>query len=118
MSEVLPYLEAQKDNVKEEDEKKDVEVPNIEGLTIEEAKKKLKKINLDLEIENEKDIVNTDIITRQIAPPLYFYLLFLLLDLIIFRHLHLYLYGYILFHTPLSHFGFLTLHMRSQFYMS
>lgn len=64
MSEVLPYLEAQKDNVKEEDEKKDVEVPNIEGLTIEEAKKKLKKINLDLEIEN--DIVNTDIITRQI----------------------------------------------------
>ena len=66
LSEVLPYLEAQKDNVKEEDEKKDVEVPNIEGLTIEEAKKKLKKINLDLEIENEKDIVNTDIITRQI----------------------------------------------------
>ena len=66
MSEVLPYLEAQKDNVKEEAEKKDVEVPNIEGLTIEEAKKKLKKINLDLEIENEKDIVNTDIITRQI----------------------------------------------------
>ena len=56
MSEVLPYLEAQKDNVKEEDEKKDVEVPNIEGLTIEEAKKKLKKINLDLERENEKDI--------------------------------------------------------------
>ena len=34
--------------------------------TLEEAKKKLKKINLDLEIENEKDIVNTDIITRQI----------------------------------------------------
>ena len=66
LSEVLPYLEARKDNVKEEDEKKDVEVPNIEGLTIEEAKKKLKKINLDLEIENEKDIVNTDIITRQI----------------------------------------------------
>lgn len=64
LSEVLPYLEAQKDNVKEEDEKKDVEVPNIEGLTIEEAKKKLKEINLDLEIEN--DIVNTDIITRQI----------------------------------------------------
>lgn len=64
MSEVLPYLEAQKDNVMEEDEKKDVEVPNIEGLTIEEAKEKLKKINLDLEIEN--DIVNTDIITRQI----------------------------------------------------
>ena len=30
------------------------------------TKKKLKKINLDLEIENEKDIVNTDIITRQI----------------------------------------------------
>ncbi len=46
--------------------KKDVEVPNIEGLTIEEAKEKIKKINLDLEIENEKDIVNTDIITRQI----------------------------------------------------
>ena len=48
MSEVLPYLEAQKDNVMEEDEKKDVEVPNIEGLTIEEAKEKLKKINPDI----------------------------------------------------------------------
>ena len=65
MSEVLPYLEAQKDNVKEEDEKKDVEVPNIEGLTIEEAKKKLKKI-YDEVLVYEKDIVNTDIITRQI----------------------------------------------------
>lgn len=41
-------------------------MPNIEGLTIEEAKKRLKEINLDLEIEGENDIVNTNIIIKQI----------------------------------------------------
>ena len=45
LAEVLPYLEAQKDNIKEENIKKDIEVPNIEGLTIDEAKKRLKEVN-------------------------------------------------------------------------
>ena len=53
LSEILPYLELTKDNEKEEDIKKQVEVPNIEGLTIKEATKLLKSLNLDLQIENE-----------------------------------------------------------------
>ena len=53
LSEVLPYLEIKKDNQKEEDIKKEVEVPKIEGLTIDEASKMLKKMNLDIQIENK-----------------------------------------------------------------
>ena len=48
LAEVLAYLEAQKDNIKEENIKKDIEVPNIEGLTIDEAKKRLKEVNLNI----------------------------------------------------------------------
>lgn len=55
LSEVLPYLELQKDNIKEEDMKLQVEVPDIEGMTIEEAIKTLKKVNLEIQIENEPE---------------------------------------------------------------
>lgn len=53
LSEVLPYLELTKDNETEEDTKKQIEVPNIEGLSIQEATKLLKEKNLELQIENE-----------------------------------------------------------------
>ncbi len=46
-------MELQKDNVSEEDVKKQVEVPEIEGMTIQEATKVLKEYNLELQIENE-----------------------------------------------------------------
>lgn len=55
LAEVLPYLELTKDNEKEEDKKKQVEVPNVEGLTIQEASKVLKEVNLDFQIENEPE---------------------------------------------------------------
>lgn len=55
LSEVLPYLELQKDNEKEEDIKKQVEVPNLEGMTIFDAKKALKELNLELQIQNEPE---------------------------------------------------------------
>lgn len=55
LSEVLPYLELTKDNEKEEDKKKQVEVPNVEGMTIQEASKALKEVNLDFQIENEPE---------------------------------------------------------------
>ena len=52
LSEVLPYLELNKDDEKEEDIRKQVEVPNVEGLTIKEATKILKDLNLNIQIEN------------------------------------------------------------------
>lgn len=53
--EVLPYLELVKDNELEEEMKKEVEVPKIEGKTLKEAEKLLKENNLKLVISNEKE---------------------------------------------------------------
>ncbi len=53
--EVLPYLETVKDGEIEEEVKKDVEVPNIEGKTLKEAEKLLKENNLKLIISNEQE---------------------------------------------------------------
>lgn len=55
LSEVLPYLELAKDNVSDEEQKKQVEVPNIEGMTIKEATEVLKERNLEFKIENEPE---------------------------------------------------------------
>lgn len=65
LGEVLPYLEVKKDNEKEEDEKNKVAVPNLEGMTIGEAKKVLKELNLNFEYneentENEKERIITE----------------------------------------------------------
>ena len=66
LSEVLPYLELTKDN--EEDKKRQVEVPNVEGMTIQEASKALKEVNLDFQIENEPEGLDktTTIIKEQL----------------------------------------------------
>ncbi len=69
LSEVLPYLELQKDNQTQEDIKKQVEVPNIEGMTIQEATKALKEVNLDLQIQNEpEDIDKTKVVVKEQLP--------------------------------------------------
>ena len=60
LSEILPYLELTKDNEKEEDIKKQVEVPNVEGLSIKEATKILKNVNLNLQIENSPEDLDTE----------------------------------------------------------
>ena len=67
LGEVLPYLEVKKDNEKEEDAKNKVAVPNLEGMTIREAKKVLKDLNLNLEY-NEENTENEEerIITEQV----------------------------------------------------
>lgn len=67
LGEVLPYLEVKKDNEKEEDVKNKVAVPNLEGMTIGEAKKVLKDLNLNLEY-NEENAENEEerIITEQV----------------------------------------------------
>ena len=67
LGEVLPYLEVKKDNEKEEDVKNKVAIPNLEGMTIVEAKKVLKDLNLNLEY-NEENTENEEerIITEQV----------------------------------------------------
>lgn len=67
LGEVLPYLEVKKDNETEEDVKNKVAVPNLEGMTIGEAKKVLKDLNLNLEY-NEGNTENEEerIITEQV----------------------------------------------------
>lgn len=52
LGEVLPYLEIKKDNEKEE-EKQEVEVPNIIGMSTNEAKKVLDDLQLKLEIKED-----------------------------------------------------------------
>jgi len=52
--EVLPYLEVIKDGEQEE-QLKEVEVPNIEGKSIKEAENILKENNLQLVINNEQE---------------------------------------------------------------
>ena len=69
LSEVLPYLELNKDNEKEEDIRKQVEVPNVEGLTIKEATKILKDLNLSIQIENEPENLDKEnTIVREQVP--------------------------------------------------
>ena len=50
LGEVLPYLNIEKTEEMNEEEK-EIEVPNIEGMTLKEAKQTLKEVNLLLEIE-------------------------------------------------------------------
>ena len=63
-SEILPYLEINKENVENEDniedseEVKQVEVPDIIGKNISEAEKVLKENDLQLKIKNE-EVINS-----------------------------------------------------------
>lgn len=53
LGEVLPYLEVQKTS--QEEELQDVEVPNLVGLTIKEAKEALKELGLEIEYEKSEE---------------------------------------------------------------
>ena len=65
LGEVLPYLEIKKDNISEEDVRKTVEVPNVVGLTISEAKKVLKEVNLEINYDETRENNSDKIITKQ-----------------------------------------------------
>ena len=57
------------DNEKEEDIRKQVEVPNVEGLMIKEATKILKDLNLSIQIENElENLDKENTIVREQVP--------------------------------------------------
>lgn len=52
--EILPYLEIKKDN-EESGEKQEVEVPNLIGMTVKEAKETLENLGLEIEIKEEEE---------------------------------------------------------------
>lgn len=68
LGEVLPYLETIKDNQKEEDIKTEVIVPNIVGLSIEDAQKNLKNVGLDIELNIEGEIDKKEVIIKEQLP--------------------------------------------------
>ena len=65
--EILPYLEIKKDN-EESGEKQEVEVPNLIGMTVKEAKETLENLGLEIEIkeEEENNSNKEQIITKQL----------------------------------------------------
>lgn len=65
LGEILPYLEIKKDNISEEDVKKEVEVPNVVGMTVSEAKKTLKEVNLGIDYTETEEDISEKIVTKQ-----------------------------------------------------
>ena len=65
LGEVLPYLEVQKEETSEETTKKEVETPSLEGLTISEATKKAKELNLDISYEETEEDISEKVVIDQ-----------------------------------------------------
>ena len=67
LSEVLPYLEVNKDNESDENVINKVNVPDLEGLTVKEAKEQLKELNLNIQCsEDETEDSEDHVIQEQI----------------------------------------------------
>ena len=70
-SEILPYLEVNQQNQEEVEIKEEVSIPNVIGISIQEAEKILKDKGLNIHINNEQeniDKINT-FVTNQIPQP-------------------------------------------------
>lgn len=52
-SEILPYLEVTQGNQDEIEQKEEIQMPKIEGMTIKEAEKVIKQLGLELVVEND-----------------------------------------------------------------
>ena len=66
LGEVLPYMEIRQDNLTEEDVKKEVEVPNVVGMTVSEAKKALQEVGLEISYGETEEDVSERIVTSQV----------------------------------------------------
>ena len=66
LGEILPYLEINQDNLTEEEIKKELEVPNVVGMTISEAKKTLEEVGLEISYEETEEDVSERIVTEQV----------------------------------------------------
>lgn len=53
---MLPYLEVQREQT-EEDITETIEMPNVTGIELEEAKKVLKELGLEVEVNGESGMV-------------------------------------------------------------
>lgn len=67
-SEILPYLEVNQGNQEEIEAVEEVIVPNIEGLSIKEAEKIIKELELEISIKDNSEELNKEntIILQQI----------------------------------------------------
>ncbi len=59
-SEILPYLEVSQGNKDEIEQIEQVQVPNIEGLSLKEAEKSVKEFGLELNIENNSEEIDKE----------------------------------------------------------
>lgn len=66
-SEILPYLEVSQGNHDEVEKPEQVQVPNVEGLSIKDAKATVKELGLELSIENDSEELDKEntIVTEQ-----------------------------------------------------
>ena len=66
-SEILPYLEVNQGNQDEVEQIEQVQVPNVEGLSIKEAEKTVKELGLELSIENDSEELDKEntLVTEQ-----------------------------------------------------
>ena len=51
----MPYLEVSQGNQYEVEQVKQVQVPNVEGLSIKEAEKVTKEVGLEISIQNDSE---------------------------------------------------------------
>ena len=68
LGEILPYLEVRKDNETDESIKKEVSIPNIVGLTVEEAEKTLKGLGLEMELSAKEEIDKKHVTVKEQFP--------------------------------------------------
>ncbi len=70
LGDILPYLELNKDNEETKEQVEEVEVPEIRGLNLKDAKKTLKELELDinLQVELREDAKEEDIIIKEQSP--------------------------------------------------
>ena len=68
LGEVLPYLELNKDDENEENIRTEVEVPNIVGMTLQEAEQALKEAGLGIELNTEEKVDKKEVIVKEQLP--------------------------------------------------
>lgn len=63
----MPYLEVSQGNQDEIEQVEQVQVPNVEGLSIKETEKIVKELGLELNIENDSEELDKEntIVTEQ-----------------------------------------------------
>lgn len=66
LTDVLAYLELEKDDISEEDVVERIKVPDIRGMKINEAKKGLEEKGLTLEMKEEQEVKGDEVIKNQI----------------------------------------------------